>query len=85
MYFLKKLKSDLAKEISKKLNAKVLASDFEYPPKNIGGDLALPLFKIAKKLEEIALSDDFFIVPLSDMIKNSLLMFQISGLEVFLL
>ncbi|MBU1179704.1 arginine--tRNA ligase [Patescibacteria group bacterium] len=53
MYFLEKLKFDLAKEISKKIGAKVSSKDFEYPPENAkGGDLALPLFKLAKELKK---------------------------------
>ncbi|MBU4421358.1 arginine--tRNA ligase [Candidatus Parcubacteria bacterium] len=54
MYFLEKLKQELAKEVNKKLGCKLVQSqDFEYPPENAkGGDLALPLFKLAKALKK---------------------------------
>ncbi|PIR66800.1 MAG: arginine--tRNA ligase [Parcubacteria group bacterium CG10_big_fil_rev_8_21_14_0_10_36_14] len=52
--FLQKLKSDLAKSVNKTLGSNLInGADFEYPPENIkGGDLALPLFKLAKELKK---------------------------------
>jgi len=53
MYFVAKLKSDLAKAVNKSLNNNIVkGKDFEYPPENIGGDLALPVFKFAKELKQ---------------------------------
>ena len=51
MYFLEKLKQELAEDINKALKKKLVDfSDFEYPPKEVDADLALPLFKLAKEL-----------------------------------
>jgi len=53
MYFLEKLKLDLAKAVNKSLNNNIVqGKDFEYPPENIGGDLALPIFRFAKELKQ---------------------------------
>ena len=50
---LEKIKKQIAKEINKALGKDLVqASDFMYPPNSDMGDLSLPLFKIAKKLEQ---------------------------------
>jgi len=53
MYFLHRLKQELSKDINKILGGEyIVASDFEYPPKEVGGDLSLPCFKLAKSLKK---------------------------------
>lgn len=44
---------ELAKEVNKLLGGKhILPADFEYPPPEVGGDLSLPCFKLAKILKK---------------------------------
>ncbi len=54
MYFLEKLKIELAKEVNKVLGGEhIAAADFEYPPEDISkAELALPCFKLAAKLKD---------------------------------
>lgn len=53
MYFLEKLKQDLAQEVSEILGVEILSSDFEYPPEDVSSaELALPCFKLAKILKK---------------------------------
>jgi len=54
MYFLEKLKIELAKEVNKILGGEHIApADFEYPPEDISkAELALPCFKLAPKLKD---------------------------------
>lgn len=54
MYFLEKLKIELAKEINKVLGGEyVVSADFEYPPEDVSlAELALPCFKLAEKLKD---------------------------------
>ncbi|MFA5133229.1 MAG: arginine--tRNA ligase [Patescibacteria group bacterium] len=53
MYFLEKLKNEIAKDANTVLGGEYFSSaDFEYPPAEIGGDLSLPCFKLAKILKK---------------------------------
>lgn len=54
MYFLEKLKIELAKEVNKILGGENIApADFEYPPEEASkAELALPCFKLAPKLKD---------------------------------
>lgn len=54
MYFLEKLKIELAEEVNKVLKADLVkAEDFEYPPEDVSkADFALPCFRLAPKLKD---------------------------------
>lgn len=53
MYFLEKIKNSLADELNLILGDKLVSSaDFVYPPNAEMGDLSLPCFALAKKLEK---------------------------------
>lgn len=53
MNFSEKIKLELAKDLNKALGKKLVKpEDFEYPPKEVGADLALPCFKYAKTLKK---------------------------------
>ena len=72
-YALEKIKEEIAFLIKKAVNIVVDESDIEIPPAHIGADLAVPLFKIAKKggieleklseeiIEKINLDDTSFV------------------------
>jgi len=52
MYILEKIKQNIIDTINEKLNTNLILNDLSYPPNSEMGDLSLPLFNIAKKINK---------------------------------
>ncbi|MBU3905653.1 arginine--tRNA ligase [Patescibacteria group bacterium] len=63
MYSLEKIKLNIVKLVNKSLNKKIIqTSDLIYPPNPEFGDLSLPCFELAKKLNKTAVETAEFLV-----------------------